>query len=80
MSTGWCQKIVSGVPGADESYLQVVHINPDGPIIKLTISDGQTCMTAGVTTQAKAAAAELQKGSIIQADTKDYNVTTMGGQ
>eukprot|EP00493_Phyllostaurus_siculus_P025376 UN25720 len=37
-------------------------------------------MTAGVTTQAKAAAAELQKGSIIQADTKDYNVTTMGGQ
>jgi len=80
LTTGWCQKIVSGVKGQKESYLQVLDMDSNSPMIKLTLSDGKICMEAVVSTQAKNQCDALQRGSIIQADPDDYTLKIAGGK
>jgi len=79
LTLGWCQAIVKGSQGKNESYLQVLSVNRSAPLLKLLLHDGRDCMEVAVSTQAKKQAENLQQGSVIQADTKNYSCTTMAG-
>lgn len=79
LTVGWCQTVVKGSQGKNESFLQVISVNRNGPIPKVLLHDGRDCMEVAISTQAKTDAENLQQGSIIQADTKHYSCTTMAG-
>ena len=55
-------------------------MDSDSPMIKLTLSDGKTCMEAVVSTQAKNQCDDLQPGSIIQADQDAYSLEIVGAK
>jgi len=80
LTTGWCQSIANGAKGADESYIQVINIDRNSPIVKLVVHDGRDGIQVCVATQAKAAALALKQGAILQADQDHYYISTMGGK
>jgi len=80
LSIGWCQTLVSGKQGSDESYLQVLSVNTNKPLPIVTLHDGRDCMEVIISTQAKSGLVGVTKGSVIQADQDHYKPAVVGAK